>query len=158
MSIAACGTRPGGGVVIVGGPQEEALFGRWLRKRRRGLDLTQKTLARRVGCSPTMVRKLEAEERRPSRHLARVLADVLGVPELEHEAFIRFARGGWADRPPSGAEPDLERPWLVGGGHDPTATAVSSLPVVRDLSRSPEVESAEALEGVPDAPQGTDPR
>ncbi len=97
-------------------PHEEALFGRWLRKRRKALALTQKLLARQVGCSAATIRKLEADERHPSRHVAGQLAAVLGVPEPEREAFIRFARGGWADQPPAVGWSDLERPWIVGAG------------------------------------------
>src|SRR4051794_20673543 len=41
-------------------------FGTWLRRRRKALDLTQADLARRVGCTASLLRKLEAEERRPS--------------------------------------------------------------------------------------------
>ena len=96
-------------------PREEALFGRWLRRRRKALDLTQKELARRVACSPATIRKLEADERHPSKGVARALAATLGVLEEEYEAFIRFARGGWADRPPASAVPDFDRPWLVAG-------------------------------------------
>jgi hypothetical protein len=51
------------GAWTVDSPQDEALFGRWLRKRRKALDLTQKLLARRVGCSPSTIRKLEADVR-----------------------------------------------------------------------------------------------
>ncbi len=95
-------------------PLGEALFGGWLRRRRRALDLTQKALARRVGCSAAFIRKLEADERHPSRSIALELASALGVPAGERAAFVRFARGGWADRPPSAASlPDLERPWLT---------------------------------------------
>jgi transcriptional regulator with XRE-family HTH domain len=46
-------------------------FGQWLRLRRRALDLTQEELARRVACSPVMLRKLESEERPLSQHLMR---------------------------------------------------------------------------------------
>jgi transcriptional regulator with XRE-family HTH domain len=38
----------------------EPLFGHWLRRRRKALDLSQKELARRVDCSPATIRKIEA--------------------------------------------------------------------------------------------------
>ncbi|MEJ2359116.1 MAG: helix-turn-helix domain-containing protein, partial [Deinococcales bacterium] len=119
-------------------PQDEALFGRWLRKRRKALDLTQKLLARRVGCSPSTIRKLEADVRHPSRPMASALAGVLGVPEAERDAFIAFARGGWADRPPARAGLDFERPWLDGGrgvGLQPDASP--PLGAAADLSQGP---------------------
>ena len=47
-------------------------FGAWLRRRRRLLDMTQSALADCAGCSPVTVRKMEADERRPSRQLAEL--------------------------------------------------------------------------------------
>ncbi len=41
-------------------------FGYWVRGRRRALDLTQDSLARQVGCAVPMIKKIEADERRPS--------------------------------------------------------------------------------------------
>ena len=55
-------------------------FGEWLRHRRRELDLTQDALARQVGCARVTIRKLEADETRPSKQLAELLAEQLGVP------------------------------------------------------------------------------
>jgi predicted ATPase/transcriptional regulator with XRE-family HTH domain len=77
-------------------------FGAWVRQRRRALDLTQADLARQVGCSTVTLRKLEAEERRPSRQMAQRLAERLGVPAEAQAAFWRFARGdpwAWPERP-----------------------------------------------------------
>ena len=71
----------------------ERTFGDWLRQRRRALDLTQEELARQVGCSIITLRKLEAEERRPSKPMSERLADVLNVPPSERAEFLRFARG-----------------------------------------------------------------
>lgn len=76
---------------------EDAVFGGWLQRRRRSLRISQRALAASVGCSESIVRKLEACERHPSVRVARGLARVLGVPEGEREAFVRFARSGWAD-------------------------------------------------------------
>ncbi len=49
-------------------------FGRWLSSRRHLLDLTQEELAQQVGCSVVTIRKLEADERRPSKEIAARLA------------------------------------------------------------------------------------
>lgn len=68
-------------------------FGLWLKKRRRALDLTQDTLARRVGCSPATIRKIEADERRPSRQVAELLADVLEIAPADRATFVRVSRG-----------------------------------------------------------------
>jgi tetratricopeptide (TPR) repeat protein/transcriptional regulator with XRE-family HTH domain len=67
-------------------------FGYWLRRRRKALDLTQEALADSVSCSRFAIRKIEADERRPSRRLAERLADRLAVPQEEREAFIAAAR------------------------------------------------------------------
>ena len=55
-------------------------FGDWLRRRRRALDWTQAELARRVNCTAATIRKIEADERKPSRQLAELLFAQLGVP------------------------------------------------------------------------------
>jgi tetratricopeptide (TPR) repeat protein/transcriptional regulator with XRE-family HTH domain len=67
-------------------------FGYWLRRRRKALDLTQEALARRVSCSVFSIRKVEADERRPSGRLAERLAAVLAVPEGERCDFLDAAR------------------------------------------------------------------
>jgi transcriptional regulator with XRE-family HTH domain len=67
-------------------------FGYWLRRRRKALDLTQEALAQRVGCSGFSIRKIEADERRPSRRLAERLAASLAIPEEERRDFLDAAR------------------------------------------------------------------
>ena len=67
-------------------------FGAWLKLRRVALDLTQQELADQVGCSVVTIRKMEANERRPSKQLAGLLGTYLAVPETEQSAFIAFAR------------------------------------------------------------------
>jgi len=67
-------------------------FGYWLRRRRKALDLTQEALAQRVCCSGFTIRKIEADERRPSRRLAERLAASLAVPKEERRDFLDSAR------------------------------------------------------------------
>ncbi len=67
-------------------------FGTWLRRRRKALDWTQAELARRAHCTAATIRKIEADERKPSRELAESLADALSVPPKEREAFLQAAR------------------------------------------------------------------
>jgi len=83
----------------------EVSFGTWLRQRRRALDLTQDELARQVGCSTIALRKIEAEERRPSKQIAERLAELLDVAPAERPAFVRYARGELL----TGAPPRPER-------------------------------------------------
>ena len=56
------------------------------------MDLTQKELAFKCGCSVGTIRKIEADERQPSRQLARLMAENLNVPPEKQDAFIAFAR------------------------------------------------------------------
>jgi predicted ATPase/DNA-binding XRE family transcriptional regulator len=72
---------------------ESLPFGQWLKQRRRSLDLTQVELAERVGCSPETIRKIEAEERRPSKDIARRIAAIVELPVDEHVTFVKIARG-----------------------------------------------------------------
>jgi predicted ATPase/transcriptional regulator with XRE-family HTH domain len=67
-------------------------FGLLVRRRRRTLDLTQNELARRIGYSVSTIRKVESAELRPSRALAKALADQLNVAPDRYEPFIRLAR------------------------------------------------------------------
>ncbi|HWQ14382.1 MAG TPA: tetratricopeptide repeat protein [Roseiflexaceae bacterium] len=104
-----------------------ATFGSWLRDRRRTLDLTQADLARRVGCSEITIRKIEANERTPSRQIAELLATCLGVPGAERPAFIAFARGrATPDAPPA--------PSALPGARPPAVINVPA-PLTRLLGR-----------------------
>ena len=67
-------------------------FGQWIRYRRRQLDLTQKELAERVGCSPVTIRKLEADERRASKQFVERLAQCLLISAQEYDRFLAAAR------------------------------------------------------------------
>ena len=67
-------------------------FGEWLKRRRMSLGLTQKELARQVGYAPVTLRKVEADELRPSAQMARKLAAALALPGENQEQFVRFAR------------------------------------------------------------------
>ena len=62
---------------------ESISFGTWLRQHRRSLDLTQKALADQVGCAEITIRRMEADEYKPSNELALVLFEKLGIPEPE---------------------------------------------------------------------------
>jgi predicted ATPase/transcriptional regulator with XRE-family HTH domain len=72
--------------------EPEISFGAWLEKRRKALDLTREVLARRAGCSVSALRKIETDERRPSKQLAAILADCLEIPEQDRPGFLKIAR------------------------------------------------------------------
>ena len=71
----------------------EVSFGAWVSKRRRVLDLTREELAQCVGCSVSGLRKIENDERRPSRQVAELLARCLEIPPAELPTFVKVARG-----------------------------------------------------------------
>jgi len=89
---------------------QEKSFGDWLKRKRKSLDLTQAELAKQVGCSAAAIRKIEAEERRPSVQVVERLAEIFKIPTTERIAFLRFARGDWRSAPSRGYE---EAPWRV---------------------------------------------
>src|SRR5215208_3781163 len=68
-------------------------FGAWLEKRRKALDLTREELSQRAGCSASALRKIETDERRPSKELAAILADCLDIPLADRASFLKIARG-----------------------------------------------------------------
>jgi predicted ATPase/transcriptional regulator with XRE-family HTH domain len=72
-------------------------FGQWLKQRRKALDLTREDLAGRIGCAAVTLYKIEADERRPSKQIAALLAEHLNIPADERAAFIQFARAEAAD-------------------------------------------------------------
>jgi WD40 repeat protein/serine/threonine protein kinase/DNA-binding XRE family transcriptional regulator len=67
-------------------------FGQAVRQHRRSLDLTQEELARRVGCAPVTLRKIEYGDLRPSQQIAERLAMALAIPLDERAEFVRQAR------------------------------------------------------------------
>lgn len=88
-------------------------FGAWLKHRRLSLGHTQAVLAASAGCSLVTLRKIEADERRPSAQVAARLAACLNLPAALHTSFVACARGALAaDRLPPPETLDDERPPL----------------------------------------------
>jgi tetratricopeptide (TPR) repeat protein/transcriptional regulator with XRE-family HTH domain len=76
-------------------------FGEWVKHRRKLMDLTQAQLAQRVGCAVITLKKIEGDERRPSQHMAELLAESLLVPQPERAQFLSMARGEYLPTAPS---------------------------------------------------------
>jgi predicted ATPase/transcriptional regulator with XRE-family HTH domain len=68
-------------------------FGEWLRQQRCLRRLTREELAGRVGCSVSLLEKIEVGERRPSAQIAELMANCLDVPPEDRSTFVRVARG-----------------------------------------------------------------
>ncbi len=69
-------------------------FGEWLHLRRKGMGLTQAELARKVGCATITIQKIEAGQRRPSRDMARWLAEACEISAPQRQRFLQLARAG----------------------------------------------------------------
>jgi transcriptional regulator with XRE-family HTH domain len=62
---------------------KENAFAQRIRARRRGLDITQEEVARRIGTSTPYVGHLESGKRHPSEKIVVKLADILGIDRAE---------------------------------------------------------------------------
>ncbi len=80
--------------------QNPESFGEWVKSRRRRLDLTQAELGKRAGCSAAAIRKIEADERKPSKQLAETLIGALEITEPDREVFLQMARGVFTEKLP----------------------------------------------------------
>lgn len=117
---------------------EELSFGEWLKRRRRALDLTQEQLAHQISCSTSALRKIEAEERRPSEQIVAQLAEVFKIPSHERATFLKFARGN-LDVAPIGVIESA--PWRVSS----SLSLRSNLPTFLTSFIGREKEQAEIL-------------
>ncbi len=95
-------------------------FGEWLKRRRTSLGFTQEQLAQQLNCSTIMLRKIEAEERRPSAQMIQRLARILSIPQSELAKFQSFARGNLRSFI---KQPEEKYPWQAN-----TALPPSNLP------------------------------
>jgi predicted ATPase/transposase/transcriptional regulator with XRE-family HTH domain len=68
-------------------------FGVWLKHERKALDLTQESLARRIGCSAVTIRKIEAGSLKPSRQVAELMAATFTTDTAKQSAIIQWSRG-----------------------------------------------------------------
>ncbi len=83
-------------------------FGSWLKQRRKRLHLTQHELAQAVGYADVTLRKVEADELRPSVEMAQRLAAALQIPAADAAQFLRFARDEAGA--PQQLDPDAQLP------------------------------------------------
>ncbi len=75
------------------GETERSSFGKWLRQKRRILDLTQEAFADQAGCARITLRRIESDALKPSKELALLLLEKAGIPQHECETWLPFARG-----------------------------------------------------------------
>lgn len=115
--------------------EQSTSFGRWLRERRRLLDLTQSELAALIGCSPETIRKFEAERQRPSRGTAERLADKLAIEVHDRDAFLKLARA--VARSPTA----LETETAVDAPRSLTLDPLTPAQVIMDASALPPLDA-----------------
>ncbi len=111
-------------------PNLPLTFGQWVKQQRKTAGLRQDDLAQKVACSLVMIKKIEADQRKPSLQIAELLAQHLHIPANEQQDFLHLARS---------AQPNLLAP-----GFPP---AYSSLPVPLSplIGREAELEHLSAL-------------
>jgi predicted ATPase/class 3 adenylate cyclase len=68
-------------------------FGAWVCLRRQALVMSREDLARQVGVAEVSIRKIEADERRPSPQVAALLAQQLQLAAETQTRFVQVARG-----------------------------------------------------------------
>lgn len=85
-------------------------FGKWLKHQRSGRGLTQAQLAQKLGCATITLRKIESEERRPSRQIVERLSEFFNISPTEQADFLKFARGDWTKAPSPGV---IDTPWSI---------------------------------------------
>lgn len=94
--------------------EENFSFGYWLRRQRLARDLRQADLAGQLGVAAITLRKIEADERRPSLQLIDRLAAVFGLSADERASLLRVARSDLRPaalplpRAPAAAEPPAQ--------------------------------------------------
>ena len=71
-------------------PTDHEPFADWLKRSRRALHISQDELAARVGCTPSMLQKLEQGVRRPSQELAARLAAMLAVAPTDRAPLLHL--------------------------------------------------------------------
>ena len=67
---------------------DDLSLGRWIKQRRKALGLTQEQLARRVGCATITIKKIEADQRRPSEQIAQRLVEQLRASPEDRRAYL----------------------------------------------------------------------
>jgi predicted ATPase/DNA-binding XRE family transcriptional regulator len=120
-------------------------FGYWVRRRRKALDLTQQALAAQVACAAITIRKIEADELRPSAQITERLAACFGLEGDEQRAFLIHARSPGrpgelpiAQQPVAALTARLQAPPLP-TPPTPLIGRTQEVAVARDLLLQPEV-------------------
>jgi predicted ATPase/transcriptional regulator with XRE-family HTH domain len=126
---------------------DDASFGHWLQLRRKALRLSRTELAHQIGCATITLRKIEADERRPSQHIATRLAEHLHLALHECLTFVKVARGELGVHRLTLPDQVVEQPALAPSTSLRTNIPIPATPLV---GRAREVEHVCALLRTPD--------
>ena len=76
-------------------------FGAWLYQQRCASDRARKSLAGQVGCAEITLRRIENGTLKPSKALALILLEKLGISRNDPLHWVQFARGptGYPEQP-----------------------------------------------------------
>jgi len=75
---------------------QHASFGQWVKEMRRAHGWSRIELARLVCCAPITLRKIEADQLRPSKDLARIILERFEVASTEEDELMQKARERFA--------------------------------------------------------------
>jgi len=110
-------------------------FGGWIQSRRQAMNLTRAVLAEKVGCAVVTIKKIERDERKPSRQMAELLAEHLLIPRIDRDVFMRMAREIYGN-PADSAEESLRIPaFLQQDTRTPYLSKVNFVERHKELSR-----------------------
>jgi DNA-binding CsgD family transcriptional regulator/tetratricopeptide (TPR) repeat protein/DNA-binding XRE family transcriptional regulator len=85
-------------------------FGGWLKQRRKAHGWSQQELGQRVGCSAALIRKIEANERRPSREVALLIIQQVSAAGEDRDALLHLARVPLGRLDSTATNPDIILP------------------------------------------------
>jgi predicted ATPase/transcriptional regulator with XRE-family HTH domain len=111
-------------------------FGDWVKRRRKALDMTQQELAQQVGCSASLIFKVESDARRPSRQIAELLAKHLEIEPGQQELFLKVAR---QEKSVEQLPPPLPFPTSGSIPTSPPSSSDPPLPLTSIIGREPEL-------------------
>jgi predicted ATPase/transcriptional regulator with XRE-family HTH domain len=100
-------------------------FGQWLKEQRKAAGYTQEQLAHRLNLAIDSIRKYERGVRRPSEHVARLIARTFNVPPEKVEPLVALARNRRSDTSFLESQRDPKLPVFI--GRQAEFSAVASL-------------------------------
>jgi tetratricopeptide (TPR) repeat protein/transcriptional regulator with XRE-family HTH domain len=99
------------------------------------MNLTRSELGEKIGCAAVTIKKIERDERKPSRQMAALLAEQLMVPRSDRDLFMRMAREPYGFSPESQGEGLRIPSFLQQGERNPYQSNAGFVERHKELSR-----------------------